>query len=278
MKAFGLCGCSTTRDSAAVRRAGVLPSLLVALVVCLASALPAGSEVSSAERPGYRTLLEWESGSGSAAGVVFFRASEDQLTRRLLVETPEGRRLVLTKRLLVQEGQDRYELVDDETGWWVRLVKDYDFEVETLDEFFSRWEELLKPGEGREVEMELLTSQGLHFIATVPVAQQGETETATFAQRLLESDVGSELRDEMPEEVERGIAFLEVAFEPSASSLRALPQVLAEVVDPEVRKAASHATWKKTAEKLRYRLAPESQEEARFVAQFLSVDPTEPLK
>lgn len=252
---------------------------LAGTVLSVAVVAPLFAELPSAQgSTAYRELLTWKRNDDSATGIVYFQSSDKGLVRRLLVETPGGRRLVLTKRLLAQKGEDRYELLDEESGWWFRLVKDFDVEAETLAEFFSQAEELLQPGGSREVSIELMSSNGLSFAATVPIAKQGAVEEGAFAGRLLDSDVAAPLKNNVPEGLERGIAFLDEVFEPRFSDSRALLEVLAQLLDATEDESGAGGSWQQAETRRRPGLGPETTEEARFLSRFLSIDPAEPLK
>jgi len=145
-------------------------------------------------------------GGEKGVGLFLFRAAEFGFTERLFIKTPEGQHLILQRTLRSGSGLDRSRLIDDQTGWWLEVTKDYGFTATSLRKFFSIAEDLVK-GSGRSVGYTLRVAGGLEWSTEVP-AQQPVNEHASVAQELRGTDLGRALEEHVRGDLAMTLAFL----------------------------------------------------------------------
>ena len=235
----------------------------------------ASAETDGYDRPtGYSHTVRWESPNSSAKGLMFFRSSAQGLVRRVLIETPTGRHLVLTKALLVREGIDREELRDEQSGWHAELAKRLDFRATSLGDYFAKVFDWRVPGEGKEMELALRTSTGFSFSATIPIQSQPGPEHASFAALLkAEKEDASSLN--LPEGFEEELAFLEAAFERQGSDARGIIEILSIVEGLRVRDQGT--SWRQVDGSDLRKPDLVDADEIAFASEFPSVNPIMPL-
>lgn len=228
------------------------------------------------DRPaGFHQTVRWESSSASSAkGLMFFRSSAQGAIKRMLIESPDGRPLVLTRELLVQHGVDREELRDEETGWHVELTKRFTFRATSLSAYFARASEWKAPGEGKKVELTLRTSTGLLFSAAVPLQAQPAQEHASFA-ALLKREIGEELALDLPEGLSEALAFLEAAFERSGSDARGIIEILSAALG--ISSEGAGTQWRQVDSAQLRSLELVDADDIAFASNFPSVVPITPL-
>ncbi len=227
------------------------------------------------DRPtGFYRVLQWQSSSASAEGLMFFESSAPGTVTRFLIETPGHHHLVLTSTLLVRYGLRREELHDEETGWQAELTKRSDVRAPDFAEYLARVLEEQVPGQERDIAMSLWTTDGLSFSAMVPDRKRPSEEHSEFAKLLKRSrrDVSSRT---LPEGVAEALGFLGSAFQVELSYSRGIIEILSEALD--ISADATTSSWHEVEGKSVNGLELSDSSAIVFASKFPSVDPTNPL-
>lgn len=242
-------------------------------VAPLSSASPATD--SSQASTGYYRTIEWRSEQETARGLFLFRSEPAGLMRRVLIEDPDGRRLVLTKVLLPREGVDHEVLLDERTGWRIELTKRFPFKAPTLRDYLRMSLQDDPPGLGEDLPFTLSTNTGFSFSASVVVAEQPALEHQRFAQSLL-ADEASREGLELPAELADSVRFLDRAFETEASDSRGIIEILAAVLGRGGGVGVA-ADWRQLDGAPVPGMTVGDGELVAFATEFGSVDPAAPL-
>ncbi len=151
--------------------------------------------------------IVWTRASGEqGVGLFLFRVAELGFTQRLFVRAPGGRHLILERTLTASAGLERTRLVDDESGWWLEVTKDYGLTASGLRKFFSIAEDFVA-GSGKTVGYTLRTREGLEWKAEIP-AQQAVEEQARLAAALRGTELGGVLERHVETDLAEAMTFL----------------------------------------------------------------------
>lgn len=224
--------------------------------------------------------VEWVSPQEgvSAQGLFFFQSSAKGLASRVLVRSPAGRRVVLTNVLLVATGRDRARMLDDQSGWWAEVEKDYGFTASGLWEFFRKADVALMPGEGRKIKYTVRTSEGLEITSELPVQSHSDPAYRVLAALLVEASLAESLRSQIPEGLGEVVVFLEHAVDQVGSTSRGPAVVLAALVEHGPREESyTRLSWSEEEGPLRKGLTLKEPSLLGFADGFRSVGGAEPL-
>lgn len=223
---------------------------------------------------GFHREIRWESSASSARGILLWEHSAPGAVKRVLIETPGGRHLVLTKALFVRAGVKREEILDVETGWKSELTRRSEFRAATLSDYFDRVFDEHVPGPGKEIELGLQTSNGIDYSATVPMESQPSAEYAAFA-GLLREHLDEDSPRPFPAGVREALAFLNAAFERSGSDSRGIIEILSKAFNPSA--VGADTSWRQIDGRIHNGLGLEDPGLVAFASRFSSVDPEAPL-
>lgn len=250
-----------------------------ALVFLASSPTPvaAGSD----DRPvGYYREVRWVSADQglTGRGLFFFQSSEKGTVSRVLVLSPAERRVVLTKILLAQSGRDRIRLVDDKTGWWMEVERNFAPAASSFSEFLKKAEMWLDPAAEHKRNYTVRTSDGLELTSEIAVESQPRLEYHALVAELQRQGLEETLRDRVPDGLEEAVVFLDTALEHVAADATAPFVVLATVVAHAGRETAyGKVEWVEEEGLPRQGLALSEPEAQRFADEFQSVRGIEPL-
>ncbi len=202
-------------------------------------------------------------GSSKGVGLFLFRVSETGLTQQLFIKTPEGRHLILEKTLRAGSGLDRMRLIDDESGWWFEVTKDYGFTATGLRKFFSVGEDFVS-GSGKDVEYTLRTREGLEWKTTIP-AQQPREERTAVAEALRGTHLERVLEEHLATDLAEAVAFLSCA--PQYDRLGAAAGVLIALWP---RPDSAGASWHEEVDPMQPGLALSDPELVKLRAEFVT--------
>lgn len=194
-----------------IRIAGRL-ILVASLMATGASTLVAQRDFGSGE---HHREVTWhdESREGRAKGLYAIRVRPDFFTVRLLVETPDGSRMIVTQTLDPRTGIEQTALSDDTSGWWAQLTKHTGVRAKALGEYFDSAVRELRVGEGKHFSLLLATATGFRFETQVPVLDSSETSWA-FVEQLAANGSVAELSDAIPPALFDAILFLDSSLSP----------------------------------------------------------------
>jgi hypothetical protein len=207
--------------------------------------------------------------------MVYSSDREEALTR-ILLETPSGRHVVLTKNLSGPAGLDRVRLLDERTGWWVEVYKQYPLTGESLRAFLHEAMDLVEQDDVEPLRVTLVTSEGFEAEADLPANTQPWVVHENFVTELERSGLMAELRAEVPADFGREIDFLEAALVEEGFDLRAPVEILDGVL-PEAPDSGAMPAWRLERSKIGKGVTLVTPELLEFTAGFRSVENSEPL-
>ncbi|HEX2162892.1 MAG TPA: hypothetical protein VHM02_02980 [Thermoanaerobaculia bacterium] len=224
----------------------------------------------------YHHVLEW-TGAGRDArafGVQVFRGTEVEHALDLLVETPDGEHVILTMRLDVIAGRDRFRLHHEESGYWVEIERIWPVLWDGMSDFLATGNDDLEAAgrRGEHFEVVLRSSGGPLAEVTTPVLPPDEA--FVFLDRNLASGyAGRTLDQELPARVGSALPFLEAIFgtQSVGSQLGPFVRLLrrqAEIPDEQVPSGA----WRESRE-LKNGTKVTAPEHAALLARFESYEP-----
>ena len=208
--------------------------------------------------------IRWVAQDGSnGIGLFLLRVTETGLTQQLFVKTPGGRHLILEKTLQASSGLDRTRLIDDETGWWFEVTKNYGFTAAGLRKFFSAAEDFVE-GSGKEVKYTLQARDGSRWETSIP-AQQPQEEYAELVKALQGTTIGTVLEHHLKTDLADAILFL--ARGPKSERLGAAAGVLVALRPSTSAEATS---WHEEVESMQPGLEPSDPEMVKLRAEFVT--------
>lgn len=162
---------------------------------------------------GHHRSITWQDASGAelAMGLYVLRTRPDFFLVRVLAETPDGSRIVMTQTLDPRTGIDETTLLDDASGWWARVSKDLEITEETLPGFFQASERSLPLG--KEISVRLTTEDGFAFETGVAIQEPKEMHWS-FIERLAATGSVPALSDSIPPALHEAILFLDSSLSP----------------------------------------------------------------
>lgn len=194
-------------------------SLLV-LLVMLTGVVPCEAQSPSEGYDGRRSAywaFSWrapEGGSGPRGLRLVDSGSAGFVTRLLVLDESQGWRLILTNTLDPRRGLTTTEIVDDTTGWWIRLEHMYEVRDETLSGFFGRGRELPSIDEATGLlEYRLITRSGWTFAPQIPA--RGATTSVIWDglfEQLAARDLVRHIAGEVPDTFRAPVLFLDVSL------------------------------------------------------------------
>lgn len=256
-----------------------IPVVLVFLLIEAAPVLPENRGTSKDREVPYTMGYVWTSSTDDLRGeaLFFFSNSALGIADGLLVETPQGRRVVLTSRLAAQHGWSSVTLRDDSTGWWFNVTQEYDLRASGLDEFLREASTWFVPGKGRTVTMSVRSSGGLSYEEEIAFESQPREMHNAFIGRLRSAGLTDELRSEIPVELTEAIAFLDAAF--WRHDKRSVIDILAAITPEAVRQwGYTGLGWKEIEGGRSQRGVTVSDPEIlEFTSRFASINARQPL-
>lgn len=263
----------------------VFVGLQLLLLTAALGSLGAGPLLSATgaayDRPtAYHREVSWAAANEDQVvnGLFFFQSSQKGLAARVLVASPEGRRIVLTKVLLAESGRDRIRLLDDSTGWWLEVEKKYGVGASGLWEFLRKLESWLEPESGHRIAYVLRSSDGMELTTTLAVVERSDLEHRGLVASLDEANLSSALQDQMPEGLVEAVLFLDGALEIVAADAKTPIGILAGIAAREMGESAYRAvSWTENEAPLQKGLLVQDPESRRFADGFRSISGAEPL-
>jgi hypothetical protein len=151
---------------------------------------------------GPRGLRLWDSGAGGYA-------------MRLLVLDPERRwRLILTEILDPRLGVQSTEILDDVSGWWIRLEHRPGVRGESLADYFARGRELPPMDEATGfLDYRLTASGDLSYRPLLPARDAtGRVIWDGLFEQLRAAGLGQKLLADIPVDFRHAVLFLDVSL------------------------------------------------------------------
>jgi hypothetical protein len=246
--------------------------LSVSLTFAATFALSCAS--AAARDAAFTQSIQWSAPEASARGLFIVRITPDLYTTRMLVEAPNGSRLVLTQEWIAQRGIARYVLLSDEAGWWIEVTKDYRAHAETVPQFFQLINGPMAP---RVTKIMTRTSTGASFEADVPVSN-GDTGEAAFVRVVRENAAGTRITGELPPDVRGAVPFIRSTLMIDDDHGLQFNWVLA-VVEALVPGRSKVTQFEKTAGPRHATAEVDDADQIAFVSRFRTVgNPRMPLK
>jgi hypothetical protein len=205
---------------------------------------------------------------------MFWESSAPGAVRRILIETPGERHVVLTRALLVRHGIEREELRTETTGWTAELIKRVDLRADSLGDFFAKVFADDTSREGTTIQMTLRTSDGLSFSQTMPRAEKDREEYVKFAE-ILRRETAATPPVALPDGLEDALSFLHAALERDGSDSRGLIEVLTQA--PGTATSPKEPVWRQVDGKPKPGVGLVEAENIQFASEFPSVDAMAPL-
>lgn len=255
----------------------VCKMVVVAAVLAIATS-PTHATPPKDDDTAYMMAYSWTSSRSdtNARGLSFFQSSTAGLASRVLVETPEGRHVVLTNELSVRPSWDRVLIRDDQTGWWFEVTQQYDVRAQGLQEFFSKALDWYMPGEGKTATFFARSQGGVNFVHEVSIASDPTEMNHAFVEALRADGQGAELLKEIPDGFSEAIRFLDAAFE--GDDKRRVVEVLALLTDrDEDPWGYSTLTWNEDSKLNGNGVTVTKPDDLAFTSDFGTVDPRNPL-
>lgn len=155
-----------------------------------------------AETTGPKGLRLYDSGAGG------------YVLRLLVLDEERGWRLILTDTLDPRRGVDRTEIVDDISGWWVRLEHRSGVQGKSLDAYFARARELPSIDEATGfLDYRLTAAGGFSMVPRIPA--RGATKEAIwdgFFEQLDAAGLSQDLAANVPDGFRAPVLFLDVSL------------------------------------------------------------------
>jgi len=169
-------------------------------------------------------------------------------------------------------------MLDDQSGWWAEVEKDYGFTSSGLWEFFRKADVALMPGEGREIKFTVRTSDGLEITAKLPVQSRSDPAYRALAAQLDEAGLAESIRNQIPDGLGEVAVFLTRALDQVGSPAKGPAAVLAGLVEPRQREDEDRQSiWAERPGSLRKGLSLTDPALLEFADGFRSVGGVEPL-
>ena len=249
-------------------------TLLTLLSIAAFAALPA-----LAVERGFAQDVVWRYAASNndqpvAEALFVLRVAEDHHASRMLLVTPEGRRIVLTHTLQAT-GVATVTLRDEQSGWSARTTWNYGAAKPTLQELFRAMDpEQLKPDAA--IAMSLEVTGGGRFAATdIPYAAAPARVEEVFAERLTGDPAAETIRTTIPAEIQRDLPFLDAALTDEANGLgfRPVVDILGKIVDGHGDPPALESAVGSRVKGVRLT----SPEQLAFASRFRSVQAADPV-
>lgn len=244
-----------------------------------------------ARHSGYSERVVWQraDAADAAEGLFLLAADNRGMVSRLLVETPGGNRIILTKAIDAINGLERVSWRDDETGWWLEVTKNLGFQSSDLHEFFATVHDQLRADAGKMIGVRLRTRGSIDLTRDVRVGDQTETHAA-IVDVLRREGLADKLAVEVPTRMTEAVRFLDSAIQvpgivgpgedtPHGYDMRSVVDVLAAVI-PKRRTAVSYDgnRWTERTEDRQRGLVISTDTAVKFTKRFRAIaKPEEPL-
>ncbi len=244
----------------------------------------------------YQRSIRWTSPSGerSTPGLFLFDMTSAGMVNRILAQDPAGRPLILTWTLDALHGKEWSELLDDETGWRVRLEVDTGVKAKHLGAYFAAAMRDLRPELGASFNLTLTTPGGLYFERELPMLKWSERPYRAFGTALGTTDSADGLVASIPAGLSDAIFFLDSSMSPGpgpqegsentiARPMRGVIEVLATVLETTRREAvgapdeAEVEPWVMTVSEGRKGIGVVDPNLLGLVSRFRSVENADPL-
>lgn len=163
----------------------------------------------------YHHLIEWSGSSADArvVGLQLFRGDESGQVMDILVERADDVRLILTYELDAISGGDRYRLQDEATGFWIEVERKWPRRWNSLNDFLTRGNDDLEDAARRNEEISVVIRSREGTISQLDTPVLPPTEAFVALGSALSSRTARQvLEDQLPEQVESVLPFLEAAL------------------------------------------------------------------
>lgn len=161
----------------------------------------------------YRSV-SWENPAGAPGpnGLLLIDIAPAGHVTRWLVADPEGQwRLILTESLDPSRGLATTEIIDDATGWWIRLETRFEIREDTLGAFFQRSDQQPPIDESAGFhDYRLTTSNGLSFSPRIPIKEP--KVWGSFFQQLSAAGLADDVAASVPDAFREAVLFLDVSL------------------------------------------------------------------
>jgi hypothetical protein len=166
-----------------------------------------------------------------AQAIYLMRTGDASQASRLLIVTPQQRRIVLTNRLTAG-GVMEMMLRDEHSGWSASFTQNYGARKATLQELFRALDPENFKGSPLQVAFSFATTGAGAFTAELPMVAGPQD---TFANQMMESETAEKTRASIPAEVKRELPFLIEALtdDVRGASFRWLVEILRAIVDDD---------------------------------------------
>ena len=136
------------------------------------------------------------------------------VTRLLVLDEHRDWRLILTETFDPRRGLDTTEILDDTSGWWVRLEHRYEMQAATMETFFRHAQDLPSIDEAtRILDYRLSTRDGVTFAPRIPA--KGATASVIWDdlfEQLSTVGVGHEIAAGVPDRFREAVLFLDASL------------------------------------------------------------------
>ncbi len=269
-----------------MKQTRVLISILLLAAPVLAS-LPAEDE--EVRFPGLQRGVQWQRlnhEEQTAAAMIFVAWLPDRELTRVLLETPAGRRLVLTKEHFALDGVVRYRIADDELGWWAELTEESGLVFDNIEQLAQPTEvvrHLLKEDSSTTLT---LRASGLSDFEWATSLWDEAKHDDLFEQLDFEGR-GEQLLRAMPRSTRSAVGMLAKLLaaddaDTSLAEFRALVRTVMAALEryeeaSELRRLRGGGAWEVAERTAKAGILIEDETAAQFVAAFNEVPARDPL-
>lgn len=183
------------------------PAALAILALVAASLALPGMSASEPGSDAVRSMhreISWTTNDATYPGLYVVQIAPSGATFRVICLCPGENRAILTEGTEPTRGVLRTVLLDDRTGWWVRLERDTGVRADSLERFFA----LALETTNESFTSTLTTSTGLTYSTEVRSADGGVLPDVLLP-RMAEAGIASQLAAEIPHEFRAAILFLD---------------------------------------------------------------------
>jgi hypothetical protein len=184
------------------------PGLAVAALAVAGLLISPPARASLVDLVGVAFLDTWEAPAGrevkTIQGLTLVEWLPDREVTLILLELEGERRLVLRREHRALEGVSNLRLLDDETGWWVRLTERSTLKIDDIDDLgnISKWMEAYFEAD-HVVSSTLTTMEGAEVTWTARMANPGRRDD--FFEQMDAEGMTADLVEGMPEGLDSAV-------------------------------------------------------------------------
>ncbi len=261
-------------------------SITVVFFLTLIGAIHSGVDPTLENPWGLRESIQWKSAKGgSAEALAITEYSSDRAITRMLVEAPNGQRLVLTYKVFPTKGESLARVQSEDSDWFVQLRKKSGVKLDSMADYFqpASFAEKFREGDGRIfLTFESARTDPFEMIAS----EWNDQHVSRFYNGLQEGGRLESLVQAVDLESREALRFLWAASRPNDCHGGLLPfSQLAELVVKVLDAESSHPSenkqeiekWTPETLGLTKGTSLEAEQELGFAKRFPSVVATAPL-